>query len=61
MRRDGADENSGGHKLSGARQQKEDHNRDEQSSTRIFGKKAPQERAVAVTNQEALDGYGEKR
>ena len=40
---------------------------DEQSSTteqhvprRIFGKTAPQERAVAVTTQEALNGYREK-
>ena len=75
MREDGADENSGGHPSSagpGSRrrittQRKPRKVRDEQSSAaeqhvpiRIFGKTAPQEHAVAVTTQEALDGYREK-
>ena len=75
MRGDGADENTGGHPSSAEPKsrrrittKREPHEaRDEQSSTteqhlprRIFAKTAPQERAVAVTTQDALDGCCEK-
>ena len=75
MRRDCADVNSGGHPSSAGPDSRRritttrapSEVRDEQSSTteqhvpsRIFGKTAPQEHAVAVTTQEALDAYREK-
>ena len=75
MGEDNADENSAGHpspsgsdnrrRITTKREPREV--RDEQSSTteqhvprRIFGKATPQEHAVAVTTQEAVDGYREK-
>ena len=75
MRRHGADENSGGHPSSAGPDSRRRITtkseprevKDEQSSTtehhvprRIVAKTAPQERAVAVTTQEALDGSREK-
>ena len=71
MEGDSADENSAGHpSRSGSdnRTKREPREvRDEQSSTteqhvprRISGKTTPQEHAVAVTTQGALDGYREK-
>ena len=75
MEGDSADENSGGHRSSArpdssrriTTKREPREVRDEQSNVteqhvprRIFGKTAPQERAVAVTTQEALDGSREK-
>ena len=75
MRGGGADEDSTGHPSSAGSDSRRRYTtkreprevRDDQSSTteqhvprRVFGKTTPQERAVAVTTQEALDGSREK-
>ena len=73
MEGDSADENSGGHPSAGpvsrrriTAKMEPREVRDEQSSITeqhvprwVFGKTAPQELAVAVTTQEALDGSRE--